>query len=201
MASRRAALGAGLLLVLFGAVGCVGSVPQLPDDRYYRLPEPSAAEPSRHVQATVAVALPRSDGLHSERAMLYSHHDRPLEVLRHHYYFWAESPPRLIQEHAIAYLRQTHIAPDVVRDEAAPAAALRLESRLLRFERLVGGATPEVVVGLELQWQAPERAPTPPRAYRVTVPAADDSIYASVQAFGAALTQIYARFLHDAPPP
>lgn len=181
--------------------GCAGPATQLPDERYYRLPEPTArtAAPAASI---IVVALPRTDGLHAERALLYSRHDRPLEILRHHYYFWAESPPRLLQDHLIEYLRQAQIAQRVEGIDGAPVAAPLLESRLLRFERQVGGPNPGVLVELELGWRRPAAdGGGSRRNYRVYMPAANDTVYASVQAFGQALTEIYERFLHDFPPP
>ena len=194
----RGAVPALLVLV---AAGCTGNFAELPEDRFYRLPQPAPQRAAAQVAGTIAVALPSSDGLHAERALLYSRHDRPLETLRHHYYFWTESPPRLVQEHLIQYLRSAGVAEHVVRAEAAPGSGLRLEARLLRFERLVGGDPPQVLVELELGWHG-RSADMPParRTYRALEAAADDSIYASVQAYGNALADIYARFLRDMPP-
>ena len=182
-------------------MGCTGNLADLPEDRFYRLPDPAPQRAALRFPGTIAVALPSSDGLHAERALLYSRHDRPLETLRHHYYFWAESPPRLVQEHLVAYLRAAGVSDHVVRAEAAADNDLRLEARLLRFERLVGGDQARVLVALELGWQRRGAGALPPRrTYRALTAAADDSIYASVQAYGEALADVYARFLRDMPP-
>ena len=193
--------GAATALMALVTVGCTGHFAELPDERYYRLPESAPQQATAQFAGTIAVVLPSSDGLHAERAMLYSRHDRPLEILRHHYYFWTESPPRLVQEHLVEYLRSAGIAEHVFRAEAAPGHGLQLEARLLRFERQVGSDPTQVLVELELGWRS-RSADTPParRTYRAREAAADDTIYASVQAYGKALTDIYARFLRDMPP-
>lgn len=195
--------GPGLAALCLGwallGLGCVGAPPDLPEDRFYRLPAPAPHSAAARYAGTIAVALPESDGLHSERALLYSQHDRPLEILRHHYFYWTESPPRLLQDFLVQYLRRAGVADQVVGAGVASGKALRLESRLLRFERHIGGARPQVLVELELGWRS--RAGARPRAvYRVLAPAADDSIYATVQAYGLALDQILAAFVQEHPP-
>lgn len=199
-----AAVRRGALVLALGAwtlVACVGAPPELPEDRFYRLPEPKPRTAIAPYAGTIAVSLPHSDGLHTERALLYSHHDRPLEVLRHHYFFWAESPPRLLQDHMVAYLRAAGMAERVSRAQNADGDALHLESRLLRFERHIGGAQTQVVVELELGWNGADAGSLRSRRiYGVQTAAEDDSIYASVQAYGRALEQIYQRFLQELPP-
>lgn len=198
----RASLVRALTVVLLAALGgCIGKVPAIPEDHYYRLPDPDPQPLAKPFAGTVAVALPVADGLHTERAVLYSRRDRPLEIRRHHYYFWAESPPRLIQEHLIAYLRAARAADTVVRAEAGDHSDIRIETRLLRFERLVGTASPEVLVELELGVRRGQSGMVSQRhVYRARAPVGDDTLYASAQAFGRALESIYARFLTDVPP-
>lgn len=195
---RRLALAGIWTVWALVAAGCAGAPADLPEDRFYRLPEPAPVAAKTGHAGTIAVTLPHSDGLHTERALLYSRHDRPLEILRHHYFFWAESPPRLLQDYLIQHLRGAGLADRVLRAEAAPTDALRLESRLLRFERRIGGAETQVLVELELGWS--NRADRSRRPYRALVTAADDSIYASVQAYGHALGEILDRFLREHPP-
>ncbi len=185
--------------MLLGAAlgGCLGKVPAIPEDHYYRLPMPAPQPAASRMAGTVAVALPRADGLHSERAVLYSRKDRPLEILRHHYFFWAESPPRLIQDHLIEYLRAAQAADAVIRTQTGDDAKLRIESRLMRFERLVGASPNQVLVELELSLRRNDDTSSRQHVYRARAPVADDTVYASVQAFGKALDSIYAKFLHD----
>ncbi len=188
----------GALLLSIALSGCVGKVPAIPEDHYYRLPIPAPQPAASRIAGTVGVALPRADGLHSERAVLYSRQDRPLEILRHHYFFWAESPPRLIQDHLIEYLRAARAAEAVVRAEAGDNAPSQIESRLLQFERLVGDDSHQVLVELELNLRRKLGDGRSRRhVYRARAPVADDTVYASVQAFGKALDSIYARFLRD----
>ncbi len=189
-------MAATLLSIALG--GCLGKVPAIPEDHYYRLPMPAPQPAATRIAGTVAVALPRADGLHSERTVLYSRQDRPLEILRHHYFFWAESPPRLVQDHLIEYLRAAHVADAVIRTEAGDGTSLRIESRLVRFERLVGASSNQVLVELELSLRRKDQNGNPRQhVYRARAPVADDTVYASVQAFGKALDSIYAKFLRD----
>lgn len=184
---------AALLMVALTA--CSNRVAELPEDRFYRLPEPTPVAAAPRFAGTLAVALPASDGLHNERAMLYAQHDRLLEIRRYHYFFWVQTPPRLVQEHLAEYLRRARVAEPVVLADGKVGSGLRLESRLIRFERIVGGTVPQVMVELELALR--DGADARRHRYRVLLPAQDGSVYASVEAFGQALEAIYARFLQE----
>ncbi|NIP73550.1 MAG: ABC transporter [Gammaproteobacteria bacterium] len=196
---RRAAL-FGAATVLLAA--CVGVQPPVPEDRFYRLPDTDGSE---HLQeplldGTVAVARPTAGGLHHERAVLYIDSERPLEIRRHNYYFWGDSPPRLIQAHLLSYLRAVGVGERVMPFDPAVRADHVISGRLLRFERLLGPQGPAVVVSLELQLGAGGKsARGPADTYTITRPVTDDSVSAAAQGFGAALEEIYGRFVAKLP--
>lgn len=175
----------------------MGTQGPVPEDRFYRLPVPDpVAETGPAVDGTVGVARLYADGLHNERALLYVRAERPLELHRHHYDYWVESPPRMLQQHLLEYLRAIEFAPRVIRHDAGADVDYVVSGRLLRFERLVGKAgSSAVAVSLELALE-PRAASGPGqvRTYSVVRPVADESIYAAVQGFARALEEMYARF-------
>lgn len=195
--TRRAALvGAATLLL----AACVGGQPPVPEDRFYRLPETDGSEHFAEalLNGTVGIARLSADGLHHERAVLYIESERPLEIRRHHYFYWSDSPPRLIQAHLLDYLRAVGVGERVVPYDPALRMDHVISGRLLRFERLLGAQGPAVAVSLELQLDARgDGGPARIGTYSVTRPVADGSVNAAVQGFGAALEEIYGRFVAE----
>jgi ABC-type uncharacterized transport system auxiliary subunit len=188
----------GLLLVVTLA-GCM-SQPPVPADRFYRLtapdPTPAAAQPA--FAGTLGVAPLDSDGLHSERALLYVDRQRPLELRRYHYHFWADPPPQLIQSQLLRYLRRAGIAANVVRGDSPPTVDYLVSGRLQRFERIVGKEQVEVAVAMELGVDRGHHGgPGWHASYQATVAAKGRSMYATVQAYNVAFGRICADFLQD----
>lgn len=70
---------------------------------------------SGQINVTIRVDLLRSDGLHDEMTILYTNTDTPLELHRYHYNHWTDSPPRLIQESLLKYLRKPRLVQNVMR--------------------------------------------------------------------------------------
>lgn len=188
----------GLLLAV-ALAGCM-SQPPVPTDRYYRLtppdPAPAAAQPV--FAGTLGVAPLDSDGLHSERALLYVDQQRPLELRRYHYHFWADPPPQLVQSQLLNYLRRAGIARNVVRSDSPVTVDHLVSGRLQRFERIVGKSQVKVAVAMELGVDRGARGGPGWRAsYQAVVAAKDRSMYATVQAYNVAFGRICAEFLGD----
>jgi len=189
---------AGLLLAA-ALAGCM-SQPPVPADRYYRLtapdPKPAAAQPV--LAGTLGVAPLDSDGVHSERALLYVDEERPLELRRYHYHFWADPPPQLIQSQLLIYLRRAGIAGNVVRSDSPLTVDHLVSGRLQRFERIVGKMRVRVAVAMELGVdRGAHGAPGWRASYQAVVAAQGPSMYATVQAYNVAFGRICADFLRD----
>lgn len=180
-------------------VSCASQGP-VPEDRFYRLPVPPAQQEAIPALAAVlGVGRLRSDGLRDERAILYLHSERPLELRRYHYHHWVDAPTRMLQEHMIAYLRQAHGAAEVLRYTPGMQVDKVVGGRLLRFERVLGAGAGTVVVEMELGLGDGRYPQQGLRVYRAEVEAGADSMHATVQAFGLALQQIYRQFLQQVP--
>ncbi len=190
-----AAVLGGLLLAV---AGC-GSAPPVPVERYYRIAVPAPTALSAPVlPGLLAVAPLQSDGLHSERALLYADQGQPRELRRYHYHHWADSPPRLLQEQLVAYLRQARAAATVLPDDPRLLAEYRVVGRLVRFERLNDAERALAAVELELGLERKGSArPVWLRQYRAEMPARDGSVPAVAEAFEQAVGDVYGRFLSD----
>lgn len=195
---RRPWPAAILGMVLLGVTGC-GSAPPVPVERYYRIgvAAPTALS-APALPGLLAVAPLQSDGLHSERALLYADQGQPRELRRYHYHHWVDSPPRLLQEQLVAYLRQARAAATVLPDDPRLPAEHRVIGRLVRFERLNNAERALAAVELELGVEHKGSArPVLLRRYSAELPARDGSVAAVVEAFEQAVGDVYGRFLSD----
>ncbi len=175
-----------------------GAAPPVPEDQFYRLPPPQATEPNEPLVGTLAVHRLVTDGLHNGRAILYSDESRPLRLKQYHYHHWVDIPPRLVQEHMIAYLREAGAAAMVVSQDPRTPAEYAITGKIQRFEQIKSEQETQVVVGLELQFRdESDGRPVLVREYRETVPAASGDLHEVVRAFGRALERIYGGFLQE----
>ena len=110
------------------AAGCV-KAPPVPPDQFYRLPEPVSDQVTKLVQwrGLVLVTALRSDGLHTERALVFSEDAGALSLARYHYHHWIDGPPKLVQEYVASRIR------------AAASEAMVITERAGRPEIVVSG--------------------------------------------------------------
>lgn len=172
------------------AAGCGGPSP-VPTDHFYRLPEVKADSLDRPVLAgSLSVAPFGAGGLYNERSILYVEGDQPLELKRYRYHLWNNTPGYLLQQHLADYLKNAGIAEQVVIFQPGFETGHKLGGNIAHFERVVGNGVDQVKVSLNfllishgnLAWE---------REYQVSVPVQGGGVHDSVEAFGAALQQIY----------
>jgi len=187
------------LLVILVLAACAKAPPVTPDS-FYRLPEPAAVGMSA-VPLSQGIMLVRpllSDGLRSERAILFSDDPRGLVLRQHHYHFWVDTPQRLVQRQLIAYLRARQAAPLVVADSDVPADQV-ISGHITRFEYSRDGERRTVHLGLELRLDAIGRGrPLLLYDYQEDLPVAGAGMDAVVQTFEQGLAHIFKAFVDDA---
>jgi len=178
--------------------GCAGRT-NVPDDHFYQLPEilPTNSFNDYPVNGTVGVAPLHSDGLHGERAILYIDSKLPLELHRYHYHHWTESPPRLIRESLLKYLRESRLAPSVIRYEPGGQVDGVISGKLIHFERITGPDGIKVEVALELEYNNQKLHQSWHEEYNITLPVKNSSLHNTIEVFGAALQKIFDVFTSD----
>lgn len=190
-----------VLPVLALAMAACSVTQPLPEDHYYRLPQPKVGQALDQplIRGTLGVAPLTARGLYQERAILYTDARSPLELHLYHYHFWDESPGHLIQEHMVNYLKAVRIADKVVRYEPGEDADTVVSGYIDRFERLVGGKRDRVAVAVEIQYGGtdPLSAPTWDKTYAVTLPVDHGNMEGVAMAFGRALDRICREFIGD----
>ncbi|BAZ93833.1 uncharacterized protein FOKN1_1436 [Thiohalobacter thiocyanaticus] len=187
-----------LLMVLL-AGGCAGPA-AVPEDSYYRLarPEPENRLNRPLLTGGLAVAPVQTPALYQDRAIVYRTIEQPLQLRRHHYHYWSEHPPQLLQAYLVDYLTATGLADRVLEDDYAGAARYRLLARVERFDQIRGaqGAGVEVAMAFELHDRdTGERLAASELSRSLFSAAGDGSIHTTVGLFHKALEQISAEWL------
>jgi cholesterol transport system auxiliary component len=186
------------LLLLLGLVGCATN--PLPDYRYYRpspsLPVSALAKPL--LSDTIEVQYFRADGVLGERPIVYTSSDEPQKLSQYHYQLWTDPPGAILQRRMSDLLAQYGIAKRLTVRASAREEPIQLTGTIERLERIKSGAGTQVAVALRLRLEA-HRAQTPmlEKRYEKLLSVSDDSISASVHAFGLACDQITAEFVQD----
>lgn len=185
-----------LLALVLLLSGCVGGAP--PADRFYRLDVAAPpVQPAPLLPGVVEVTRFGAEGMTGDRALLYSYQNNPGEERRYSYDMWVEPPPVLVQDQLVRALRHARIANLVVTSDLRVAPDYIIEGRLRRFEQLAG-PQPAVMVEADIgvvRLHGNELLML--NTYRVEKPAKTQEAPDAVDAFQAALTEVFARFVTD----
>jgi len=183
-----------LLALLVG--GCAPTTP-LPVDHFYRLPQAGpAVDAGRIFPGILAIGRVRATGLYNERPILFVDGAAPLEIQRHRYQLWQDTPATLIRDHLRAFLRAAGCADQVLFVAPGLRPDQVLDVRLTRFEQLLNADGSQVVVALAFTGRPASGRPWH-REYSVTSEVAGEGMQATVAAFGEGLERIYTLLLRD----
>lgn len=184
------------LVLLFILAACAPQ-PPVPEDNFYRLPGAKLTTGHKQLFDEIAVKRFDTDGLHSERALLYSDAEQPLQLHQYHYHHWVDSPPRLLQEHIISALRSAGIAAAVTNYDPANRRSVRLGGKIRSFEHIKSGNSATVVIDLELRMDDTKGMPLVLKDYHIKLAAKSAQPHDLVTAYGQALTTIYEQFVTE----
>ncbi len=196
---RGSSLRVGLAAACAVLLGCAAG--PAPRDHFYRL---DVGAPSRTFETppfagTLEVRRFRADALTEGRLVVFRHANDPAEVQRHAYHRWLDSPTAMLQEQMATYLRAAHAAPLVVTPVMRVRPDYALSGRVVRFERVLGGSRPGVVVELEFTvTREADRELLLLATYREEREAEGDGVGRAALAFNRSLADILDRFLADA---
>ncbi|TCK18973.1 ABC-type uncharacterized transport system auxiliary subunit [Thiogranum longum] len=186
----------GLVLLVLAA--CSAGVPA-PEDRFYEigLSSPAVqAQPS--LTGGLLVGRVEADPLRNGRAILYRHADRPLELRRYHYEFWADQPPRMIQQALLETLRQSGVADRVETEGKRPQFRYELAVRVLRFESLVESGRALADIELEAVLHSTRDGKSLwTKVYRQQTSSRSGDMHALADAMRKSLEQIFERLIGD----
>lgn len=185
-----------LFTLLLSLAGCAPQ-PPVPEDNFYRLPPASLPAANKPLADRLTVSRFVTDGLHSERAMLYTEGANSLQLRQYHYHHWIDSPPRMLQEHLISALRTANVAHTVVNYDPAERDGLRLTGKIRSFEHMRSADKATITIDMELRLDDAKGKLLLLRDYRVQQAAASTQPADLVQAYGKALQELYGKFVTD----
>ncbi|MFT3790149.1 MAG: ABC-type transport auxiliary lipoprotein family protein [Rudaea sp.] len=175
------------------------SPPTVPDVTYFRLP-PAAPVPRLAKPLSVLpieVATFRAEGVYAEQAVLYATAPDAGALRAYHYQLWSDPPARGLQERLTNRLRDAGVAPLVTDRLPASVQALRVQGRILHYERVPQAQGVVAQVEFEMRVEQDSGEPLLERSYRAEAAAAGDTMAATAQAFGAAVDETFAKFQGD----
>ena len=178
-------------------VGCAGSSP-MPKDHFYRLPDPALqSESVQLVLGDIFVEQFITDGLHRERAILYTNDPLSIELGQYHYHHWIDSPTRLIRDQLIQFLRVSNVTNRVF-DTPDVSAGLHIYGKIRRFERQHNEASGSVIVSLDFKViQSGLESPLLLKLYTEQIDFEGQSMNKAVAAFSEALSIIFSHLIED----
>lgn len=184
-----------LVPVSLSLAACFGSPSSVPEDRFYTL---KTASPATRVTKYERITIKKvhAYGLYNERALLYAKAELPLQIKRYHYHHWVMPPTQLIQHSLKDYLSKSRIATDVIEQAISASKNLRISAELLAFERVIKQAEQWVQVKLEFEVKYPN-GQYQSYQYSEKVKTKRDTIHAAAEAYGEALSRIYAKLLAE----
>jgi len=171
--------------------------PPVPEDNYYQLPKATIKAQTKALAQDIAIKRLVSDGLHGERALLYSKADQALQLKQYHYHHWSDAPPRMLQEYLISALRQANVANTVTNYDPGQRTELTLSGKIRHFEQIGRGKKNEVLVEVELQLHDKAYKIVHLKDYRVSQIAQSAKPHDLVNAYGKALNTIVKNFIND----
>ena len=151
----------------------------IPVDHFYRLPAPTPSI----IATAVEITAVRTDGLYNERALLFVNAERPLELQRYTYHFWALTPAKMLQ----SYLQACLIQSDAAQQPDNNKSRIQLSPIVESFERVLANGQALAVVKLRINQ----------RDYASSVAADALDMHATVVAYGQAMQKICAAIAHD----
>ena len=188
-----------LLLVVFLSA-CIAQQAPVPQENYFRLvASGDGIGGERLTDGLLMVEELHSDGVHAERALIYSDDSAHRKLNLYNYDFWSDPPTRLIQGYLVQRLRAAGAASQVMRYDINDNADLYVGGRLERFAQLIDGEQARVAVDIELRLSAAgERRPRLLQSYSAEVAISGTDPADTVAGYEQALSQISAQFIADA---
>lgn len=184
-----------LLLSLQFIQACSMGGGPAPADHFYRLAEITLQPQASASFNRILIKSVKSSGLYHERAILFIESDKPLELQRYHYNFWASSPAEIIHDGVFQGLLSSGIGKNVSRILSLETADIVLDIRIINFQQLIKGSN--ISVDVELEITVSKASKSWSKRYQVNQPAQSSSMHASVEAFSESLKSIINQLVED----
>ena len=131
-------------------VGCGESGVPVPSDQFHRLSvgAPVVVYEKPRISGVLEVDRFRASDVLQDRAIVFVEHDSPNVLHQYYYQLWADEPTRMLQAVTIDYLREAHLADQVVGSGLRVVPAYTLSGEIKKLEHDLGSPS-GVAVALE----------------------------------------------------
>ena len=179
--------------------GCSEQGVPVPSDRFYRLDVggPATVYQTPQLAGIVEVDRFRAAGVLQDRAIVFVEYGNPNVMHQYNYHLWADSPTRMLQIATVDYLREAHLADQVVTTALRVQPTYTLIGDIKKLEHVVGNSS-SVVVELEfglrenrdgsLVWV---------KSYTTTMTVKDDKVATATRAISEAVEEILTNLSAD----
>jgi len=193
---KSALIIAAAAMLLLSACGTPAPVPK---DYYYRINEIAPADTlaSPKLDGVLMVERFVGDGLLGGRPIVYAEAEKSHVLEAYSYHFWIDSPPALLSDQMISFLRKAKAAKAVVTPEMRVKTDFILTGRIRHMERVLGDPG-KAVIEVELALKRSDGdSLMMVKTYKAEPTNEKGGVEGSVVAMSEALDDIFNRFLKD----
>jgi ABC-type uncharacterized transport system auxiliary subunit len=121
------------LIMAFGVAAC--AAPQVPKEQYFRLvATPGDVHATKQLDGAIEIPPFDADGVMTERPLLFTA-DGGHKLEQRNYAYWTNSPPQMLRDQLVTYLRAAQMAPQVVPSELRIDAKYVVHGVVRRLEQ------------------------------------------------------------------
>lgn len=181
------------LFMLLGLAAC--AAPAVPNEQYFRLiAAPGDAHASKPLDGAVEVPPFDADGVMIERPLLFST-DGGHKLEQRNYAYWTNSPPQMLRDALVSYLRSTQVAPQIVPSEMRiDDVKYTIHGTIRRLEQTADPAGGTIEIELALLERDSDRLILS-KVFQVDQPAKSGKIDDAVTALDEGMNKIYRDFV------
>ena len=170
----------------------------LPQDHYYKLPALDISAQSEPHFNQLVIKPVKATGLYHDRAILYIEQEKPLELKRYHYNFWSETPANLLHNALYQGLSSSGLSQNISRDIKAVRPDYVIDSRVVRFERVIHRDNVTVQVALDISVRSGHDVSDQwTKRYSSQQELTTTAMHPSAEAFGRAVKDICEQLITD----
>ena len=196
MSSRHRWLAVVLSVAL---VACGEQGVPVPSDQFHRLNvgAPGVVYEKAPISGVLEVDRFRASEVLQDRAIVFVEHDSPNVLHQYYYQLWVDEPPRMLQTVTIDYLREAHLADQIVGTGLRIVPAYTLSGEIKRFEHEIGSPS-SVAVALEFSLREHKSGSMVwMKSYNASRTVANSSVSAATRAISEAVEEILGRLSTD----
>ncbi len=178
---------------------CFGGGSSIPDDHYYRLPEPVGEKlPNPILNGTLSIKKIITHGIYGERSLIYTDKNNNIKLNRYHYHHWEKSPSTLIQDNLVQYLKTIGIAHQVIAYNQNTNPDYLLEAELITLHRDMSsnGIIANISIDIRI-YNKSNNSIYINKRYHSKLLAKSDKLIDTIQAYSDGLHNIYDELISD----